>query len=605
MGGEHEPESSGQRWEFVILGTTAASIAVLISTVASVRILRERGYAEDARRRTEARFSGILEIASEAIISTDGDGRIQLFNQGAERIFGYPSAEIIGRPLSLLIPERFRGMHAGHMAAFRAAPESSRLMDRRGTIWGLRQDGTEFPAEAAISKLAANGRLTFNVLLHDITDRKRAEDALRASEEQLRLITDNLPVLIAYIDREWRFRFANRLYQEWYDRPLSHIVGRTVQEVLPKPYYEALRPDFEMALTGRQITGESSVPYPDGVTRQILRIYVPHVSAENRVQGVFVLSHDVSEHKQAEDALRESEQAAQERLAQLEEAHRRLEWQGGDLVRLAGDLRIARDEAEAANRAKSEFLALMSHELRTPLNAVIGFSEIIKEETFGPVGSTQYRDYADDIHASGQHLLALINDILDLSKVESGADELHEEDISVPVAIEAVVRLVKDRAHRGGVKLTTSFNATLPDLRADQRKLKQILINLLSNAIKFTESGGRVALRCWCDQDAGLSFQVTDTGIGIAPEDIATVMAPFQQVDGQLSRKYEGTGLGLPLTKALVELHGGRLELESEEGTGTSVTVRFPAVRTVRVSAGGAPPRPDDAQKEFGQGLSG
>jgi PAS domain S-box-containing protein len=475
VGGEHEPESNGQRWEFVLLGTTATSIAVLISTFVSARVVRERGRAEDAHRRTEARFSDVLEIASEAIISTDEEGRIQLFNQGAERIFGYPAAEIIGRPLDLLIPARFRDMHSGQMAAFRAAPESNRLMDGRGTIWGLRKDGTEFPAEAAISKLAAGGRLAFNVLLHDITERKRAEDALR-----------------------------------------------------------------------------------------------------------------------------ESERAAQERLAQLEEAHRRLEWQGGDLVQLAGDLRIARDEAEAANRAKSEFLALMSHELRTPLNAVIGFSEIIKEETFGPVGSAQYREYADDIHASGQHLLALINDILDLSKVESGANEVHEEDISVPTAVEAVVRLVKDRAHRGGIRLATSFSPAIPDLRADQRKLKQILINLLSNAVKFTESGGEVALRCWCDQDGGLSFQVSDTGVGIAPEDIATAMAPFQQVDSQLSRKYEGTGLGLPLTKALVELQGGTLDIESEVGTGTTVTVRFPVARTVRVSAGGAPPRPGEARKDFG-----
>ncbi len=245
-------------------------------------------------------------------------------------------------------------------------------------------------------------------------------------------------------------------------------------------------------------------------------------------------------------------------------------------------LTMAKEQAELADRAKSEFLAAMSHELRTPLNAVIGFSDIIKDETFGPVGSVKYRDYAKDINDSGQHLLSLINDILDLSKIESGADELHEGEIEIPEIIRSTLKLVGHRAEQGRVKLELELADQLPALRADERKLKQILVNLLSNAIKFTDAGGEVALWAWCRMGSGYVFQIIDTGIGIAPEDIPKALSRFGQVYSDLNRQYEGTGLGLPLTKALVEMHGGSLDLQSDVGVGTTVTVRFPAERIVR-----------------------
>ena len=247
-------------------------------------------------------------------------------------------------------------------------------------------------------------------------------------------------------------------------------------------------------------------------------------------------------------------------------------------------LRLSKVQAERANRAKSEFLAAMSHELRTPLNAIIGFSEIIKDETFGPVGSTKYRDYAGDINESGQHLLGLVNDILDLSKIESGTDELQEDKIEIPEIIRSALMLVGQRAEQGGIKLELELADQLPALRADERKLKQILVNLLSNAIKFSDAGGEVALRAWCRMGSGHVFQIIDTGIGIAPEDIPKALSQFGQVDGDLNRQYEGTGLGLPLTKALVELHGGTLDLQSQVGVGTTATVRFPAERIVVLS---------------------
>jgi signal transduction histidine kinase len=274
------------------------------------------------------------------------------------------------------------------------------------------------------------------------------------------------------------------------------------------------------------------------------------------------------------------------RIAELEEAQRRLEDQEANLIGLAGDLKIARDQAESANRAKTEFLATMSHELRTPLNAIIGFSEIIQTETLGPIGSDRYRDYAGDIHKSGQHLLDLINDILDISKVESGLDELHEVDIEIPALARSVWRLIQQRAQTQGVRLILELPEAPPPLRADLRKLKQILVNLISNAIKFTEAGGEVAMKVWCGEDDGYLFQIADTGIGIAREDIPKALSQFGQVESTLSRRHEGTGLGLPLAKALVELHGGSLDLQSQPGVGTTITARFPAERICRPVAG-------------------
>ena len=244
-------------------------------------------------------------------------------------------------------------------------------------------------------------------------------------------------------------------------------------------------------------------------------------------------------------------------------------------------IRRGKEEAELANRAKSEFLANVSHELRTPLNAIIGFSQILHGETLGPIANAQYQEYAADIHSAGEQLLDLINDILDLSKIESGAVELHEEEVEVPELVNSVLRLVTPRAEKGSVDLELDIPSDLPLLYADERKLRQIVINLLSNAIKFTGTGGRVTVRISSPVAGGFIFQIADTGIGIAPSDIPKALSQFGQIDGKLARRYEGTGLGLPLTKALVEQHGGSLELQSDVGVGTTVTVRFPAGRIV------------------------
>ena len=239
----------------------------------------------------------------------------------------------------------------------------------------------------------------------------------------------------------------------------------------------------------------------------------------------------------------------------------------------------ARQQAEAANQAKSAFLARVSHELRTPLNAVLGFSELLGSEWLGPLGHPRYREFANDIHASGKHLLSLIDDILDLSRIEAGRIELREEDVAVAELVDAVGRVLRQRAEADGLDFSTTIPDGLPAVRGDPRALKQVLLNLLSNAIKFTPSGGRVGCSARRSADGGLCLEVVDSGIGIAASDIAKALEPFGQIDSPLARRHRGAGLGLPISRALVELHGGRLDLASEIGKGTTASIRLPPER--------------------------
>ena len=294
-----------------------------------------------------------------------------------------------------------------------------------------------------------------------------------------------------------------------------------------------------------------------------------HLLARNQARQFNELAANLSRtgHNLERDA-EASQKATQALQQQLSEALSRLR-----------QARDKADQADRANQAKSAFLAKMSHELRTPLSAIIGFAEMIEHQAMGPIGNAKYQNYATDIRCSGQHLLGIINDILDLSKVESGKESLNEEVIPVAELLNGVEVLLNGRPREAGISLFFEAADDLPPVHADKRRLTQILVNLLANAIKFTPEGGSVRLRCWASDGSGIVFQVIDDGVGIAREDIPLALSVFGQVDNPEAHKTKGTGLGLPLAKALAELHGGTLDLQSELGKGTTVTLRLPAYR--------------------------
>jgi len=384
-------------------------------------------------------------------------------------------------------------------------------------------------------------------------------------------ILDLAPAFIGYIDADRRYRFLNRAYERAFRRPREQLLGRSAAEVLGGATYQQMEPHLAAALGGRSGTFTLYAAIGQEVM-EVQATCVPDFEdgpgggpvgglVGNEVRGVLVLGIDVTAQRRGEVALRLKAKELAGLNVQLAEAKRR---------------------AEEANRSKSDFLARVSHELRTPLNAIIGFSEIMSDELFGPVTPPRYAAYARDILSSGRHLLDLVNDILDLARVETGKMSLRDEPIRLGELSARMLRLVAPSAEEKGLALAAELGPDLPLLFADQRAVKQMLLNLLANAVKFTLPGGKVALRIHQDGGGRVVLTVADTGIGIAPQNIARCLEPFDQVDNVLTRRFAGSGLGLAITKALVELHGGGIELRSTVGLGTEVRLIFPARRAKR-----------------------
>jgi PAS domain S-box-containing protein len=378
-----------------------------------------------------------------------------------------------------------------------------------------------------------------------VEESRRHQDALRESHELLLRVIDAVPVAVVATDRDGRYVFVNDWFARSVGKKPAAIIGQTPVAVSGDQRARAETERDRRIISGIEQPGiaEESVITQKGEERVLLTTKALLKDQAGRPMLVVTVALDITERKDAE------------------------------LTLVA-----AKEEAELASRSKSEFLANMSHELRTPLNAIIGFSQVMADEVMGPLGSPRYTGYARDICASAQHLLGIISDILDVSKLEAGKVELDEEVAEIPEIVRDVLQLVAERARTLDIAIDTVLSPGLPHYRVDPLKLKQVLLNLITNAIKFSHPGGHVELAARMIPE-GLEIAVSDHGIGMDRAEIETAVTRFGQVASTWSRRHAGTGLGLPLAIGLVELHGGRLAIESVKDQGTTVRVILPAER--------------------------
>ncbi len=388
----------------------------------------------------------------------------------------------------------------------------------------------------------ANGLLReIHGIAMDLTDLRRLEQALQEVERKNRALIAAMPDAIFRISLDGVFLDLEEGKDTALGMPAVQFLGQKLEDVMPVDVADVARKKIKKAFeTKRTQMFEYQLALD-----QAAHDFEVRIVALNDAEALAIV-RDITDRKTIER-----------------------------------ELRIAKDQAEVASQAKSAFLATVSHELRTPLNAVIGFSDVIRNQLLGPIGQPRYKDYAQDIHDSGTHLLEIINDILDLSKLEAGRMELNEENVDVNYIIRQSIHLMEGRITEGRLQLGMNLSSTLPAIRADRRVLKQIMINLLSNSVKFTPEGGAITVSSYEENGGGIGISIEDSGIGMRPEDIPVAMTPFAQIDSTFTRRHPGTGLGLPLVKSLVELHNGTFRLESALGQGTKAFIRLPGSRSL------------------------
>jgi protein-histidine pros-kinase len=485
---------------------------------------------------SEAKFRSLLEAAPDAIVIVDRYGRMVIVNAQTETLFGYAREELLGQPVEMLMPEHVRGNHPRHRADFFAAPRP-RAMGSGLELLGRRKDGSEFPVEISLSPLQTGDEVLVSSAIRDVSGRKKAE-------QKFRDLLESAPDAMVIVDHEGRIELINAQTERLFGYDRQELIGQWVELLMPERFRQ---------VHARHRGAYFAAPHPRGMGTGLELFGLRKDGTEFPIE--ISLSPLHSEGDMVSAAIRDISE------------RKRLEYR-----------------MQEANRLKSEFLANMSHELRTPLNAIVGFSELMKNGKVGPV-SAEHQEYLGDILISAKHLLQLINDILDLAKVESGKMEF------APAAVDLgdLAREVRDTLR--GLSANKRLDVTIdvgPDVASvvvDPGRLKQILYNYLSNAIKFTPEGGTIAVRIGPEGADAFRIDVEDNGVGISADNMRRLFIEFQQLDASSGKRYQGTGLGLALTKRLAEAQGGSVAVRSVLGKGSTFSVILP--RTI------APPQSD------------
>jgi PAS domain S-box-containing protein len=514
----------------VFYAVVLASLAAMALALESVRRSERRAWLAQEQGRKLFRA---VEQSPVSVMITDANGTIEYVNPSFAGLTGYDRDEVIGGS-----PRMFKSTLMPAQAYADLWATVSTGQEWRGEMLNRRKDGTLYWESMTVAPVrGANGQLlNYVAFKEDVSELKTLRRDLEREHETLRGVLTAIHDAIALVDHTGEFVYVNRALEAEF----GPVGDRKCQDYFAPHSAECpICGSRDHCLHGDMATSREWLSASTGKVYELTESQVTGPDGKFSVLQVF---HDITLRKQAEAALDSARQAA-----------------------------------EVANRAKTEFLAVMSHELRTPLNAIIGFAEILESELLGPLGVPQYVEFAHDIHISGRNLLQLINDILDVARIEVGRVELNHAPLDMAEVVRVVITLVRERAEHGQVEVSDDLPDVIPVIMADGRRVKQALLNVLANAVKFTPAGGRVEVAVRMADDAGLDLVVTDTGIGIPPEDLERVMNVFVQGENSYKRRYQGSGLGLPLTRQLMELHGGSLSLTSTVGEGTCATLHFPA----------------------------